>query len=65
MSCTNRISDGYESGTCGEKTLPGNRYCIKCRVYWLNFLQKRLAQETRTLANTQREYDALLAEGRP
>ena len=65
MSCTNRVSDGYESGTCGEATLPGNRYCIKCRVFWLNLLQKRVDLETRTLANTQHEYDALLAEGRP
>ncbi len=61
--CTNRVPDHTDFTNCGAATLPGNRYCTKCRIERLNELSRRVRIAQLTLDKAQLDYAQLLAEG--
>ncbi len=64
-ACINRIPDHTDFGTCGKATLPGNRYCIECRVAGLARLRRAADAARDAYELAQRAYNELLAEGVP
>lgn len=61
--CTNRVPDHTDLVDCGAVTLPGNRYCTKCRIERLNELSRRVRLAQLALDKAQLDYSQLLAEG--